>query len=135
MAAAIGLRLNRDPELLDQLKARFAARGIAMAANNAKQADVLEDAQILPNKAGSAVGQFLETTASGPDGADDRRIVILLPGPPRELMPVFELECRHRLRVLLPERHIAKRLLRIALLPEVAGGRAIRPDLPAIYQR
>jgi nicotinamide-nucleotide amidase len=58
------------------------------------------------------------THVTSPDGATHRRIVILLPGPPRELKPLFEQECRARLVALLPERHLAKRVLRMALLPE-----------------
>jgi nicotinamide-nucleotide amidase len=113
VAAALGIELHRDPELLLQLQARFARRGIAMSPNNAKQADVLAGAEILPNANGSAVGQFLHTSVAG-----SGRIVILLPGPPREIKPIFAAECRPRLAAILPTRHIAKRLLRIALLPE-----------------
>jgi nicotinamide-nucleotide amidase len=118
VAAALSLRLTRSPEILEQLHARFAARKMAMPPNNAKQADILEGAEILPNKGGSAPGQFLVTHVTSPDGATHRRIVILLPGPPRELKPLFEQECRARLAALLPERHLAKRVLRMALLPE-----------------
>jgi nicotinamide-nucleotide amidase len=113
VATALGIELRRDPDLLLQLQARFAKRGIAMSPNNAKQADVLAGAEILPNVNGSAVGQFLHTSVAG-----SGRIVILLPGPPREIKPLFESECRPRLAAILPPRSIAKRLLRIALLPE-----------------
>src|SRR3981081_4688637 len=49
VAEALGLGLKRDPEILSQLEARFAARGWKMAPNNAKQADVLDGATVLPN--------------------------------------------------------------------------------------
>jgi nicotinamide-nucleotide amidase len=89
-----------------------------MTANNSKQADVLEGAEILPNVNGSAVGQFLVTNVTDPLGNQHRRIVILLPGPPRELKPLFAAEVKIRLVFLVPERHMAKRVLRMALLPE-----------------
>ena len=118
VASALNLKLNRSPEILAQLEARFAARNIPMTANNAKQADILETAELLPNTNGSAPGQFLITTVTDPLGESHRRIIILLPGPPRELKPLFEEQCRHRLVFLVPERHIAKRMLRMALVPE-----------------
>jgi nicotinamide-nucleotide amidase len=123
VSAALGIPLIRDEKLLAALEARFAKRGYVMTANNSKQADVLDGAEILPNPNGSAVGQFLVTTVTetlGPvsQAQDHRRIVILLPGPPRELKPLFAAEVRHRLVSLVPERHMAKRVLRMALLPE-----------------
>ena len=115
-ASALSLPLVRHPELLTQLAERFAKRSFVMTPNNAKQADILEGAEILPNINGSAVGQFLVTTRPG-DSAT-RRIVILLPGPPRELKPLFTDEVRPRLAAILPPSYIAKRILRMALLPE-----------------
>jgi nicotinamide-nucleotide amidase len=118
VAAALEIGFRRDPQLLADLEARFAKRGFVMTANNSKQADVLEGAEILPNSNGSAVGQFLVTNVTDPHGESHRRIVILLPGPPRELKPLFAAEVKHRLVFLVPERHMAKRILRMALLPE-----------------
>ena len=117
-AAALGIDLIHDAELLIHLKARFAVRNILMTPNNAKQADVLEGAEILPNVNGSAPGQFLVTAMTPPFDTDHRHIVILLPGPPRELKPLFEAEVRPRLAAILPPNYIAKRLLRMALVPE-----------------
>jgi nicotinamide-nucleotide amidase len=118
VASALDISLVRDEKLLADLEVRFAKRGFVMTANNSKQADVLEGAEILPNINGSAVGQFLVTTVTDPHGESHRRIVILLPGPPRELKPLFAAEVKHRLVFLVPERHMAKRVVRMALLPE-----------------
>jgi nicotinamide-nucleotide amidase len=112
-AAALDLHLYRDPELITALYKRFAARRMVMPQNNARQADVIDGADILENKNGSAPGQFLDTTRSG-----HRKIVILLPGPPKELKPIFAESCIPRLASTLPPRHLAKRLLRMALIPE-----------------
>ncbi|MDQ2834386.1 MAG: competence/damage-inducible protein A [Acidobacteriota bacterium] len=117
-AAALGIALRRDPGILTQLYKRFAARQMIMPPNNAKQADVLEGAVILDNKNGSAPGQYLDTTVSSPDGQPHRKIVILLPGPPRELKPLFDEEVRPRLAASLPPRALARRQLRMALIPE-----------------
>ena len=117
-AAALGLTLTRNPEILTHLYKRYAARRITMPPNNAKQADVIAGADVLDNPNGSAPGQFLDTTLTAPDGTQHRKLVLLLPGPPRELKPLFELACKPRLQALLPPRFLAKRLLRMALLPE-----------------
>jgi nicotinamide-nucleotide amidase len=117
-AAALGIELHPDPAILTQLYKRFAARQMVMPPNNAKQADVLDGATVLDNKNGSAPGQYLDTTVPGPDGKAHRKIVILLPGPPKELKPLFDEQCRLLLKHSLPPRHLARRTLRMALIPE-----------------
>jgi len=118
VAAALGIGLRRDPAVLTALYKRYAARQIVMPPNNAKQADVLDGAMLLENKNGSAPGQFLDTTVTGADGQTHRKIVILLPGPPSELKPLFDETCEHCLAGHLPPRHLARRTLRMALIPE-----------------
>src|SRR5437588_1199277 len=58
VAEALGITLKRDPEFIDWLHKRFAARGIKMRENNLRQADVLAGAAALPNPNGSAPGQW-----------------------------------------------------------------------------
>src|SRR5712691_2530269 len=113
VAEALGLKLQRDPEILGKLEERFAKRGMKMSANNAKQADVLTSAIVLPNPNGSAPGQWISGKYDGKE-----RILILLPGPPNELKGLFEGECIARLRSRVPPQHIAVRELKIALMPE-----------------
>ena len=110
---ALGLGLRRDNEILTAMYKRFAGRRMAMPPNNAKQADQLEGAEVLTNANGSAPGQYIDTVVGR-----HRKIVILLPGPPKELKAMYEAECRGRLAASLPERHMAKRMLRMALIPE-----------------
>lgn len=112
-AEALGLELHREPSVLAALQQRFIARRMAMPLNNQRQADVLDGAELLTNNNGSAPGQWLDTSFEG-----HRKIVILLPGPPKELMPLFNDECVPRLALSLPRRSLAKRLLRMALIPE-----------------
>ncbi|MGH9492692.1 MAG: CinA family nicotinamide mononucleotide deamidase-related protein, partial [Terriglobales bacterium] len=113
VAAALGRGLRRDPALSGELYARFARRRLKMPENNLRQADVIEGAEALPNANGTAPGQWLEY---GP--AESRQVVILLPGPPNELMPMFENHCLERLRALVPPLFIATRVLKVALMPE-----------------
>jgi nicotinamide-nucleotide amidase len=113
VGAALGLRLRRDNDILAGMYKRFASRRMAMPPNNAKQADVLDGAEILENANGSAPGQYIDTVVGR-----HRKIVILLPGPPKELKGMYEAECRPRLAATLPARHMARRMLRMALIPE-----------------
>ena len=48
-AEALGRRLHRDAQIVEGLRARFAARGWKMSDNNAQQADVIEGAEVLSN--------------------------------------------------------------------------------------
>jgi nicotinamide-nucleotide amidase len=113
VSEALGLGLHRDGEVLAGIEHRFAARGWKMSSNNAKQADVLEGAMVLPNANGTAPGQWLSGKFEGRE-----RIVILLPGPPHELKALFEAECRDRLRSKLPPAFLATRVLKVAMLGE-----------------
>src|ERR1700719_1402087 len=105
VAEALGVPLRRDEDIIASIEKRFAARGWKMASNNAKQADVLEGAAVLPNANGTAPGQWLSGKFDGRE-----RIVILLPGPPHELKALFEAECRERLRAKLPRAFLATRV-------------------------
>lgn len=113
VGAALGLGLRRDNDILAAMYKRFAARRMTMPANNAKQADRLDGAEVLENATGSAPGQYVDTVVGR-----HRKIVILLPGPPKELKAMYEAEARPRLAATLPPRHMAKRMLRMALIPE-----------------
>jgi nicotinamide-nucleotide amidase len=112
-ADALGLDLHTDPATLLAMQQRFIARRMAMPPNNSKQAQLLDGATILPNLNGSAPGQYLDTTVD-----HHRKIVILLPGPPKELKPLFDEAAKPRLAASLPPRFLARRELRMALIPE-----------------
>jgi nicotinamide-nucleotide amidase len=126
VAEALGLTLQRDPEILRNLEQRFATRGWKMAANNVKQADVIEGATALPNPNGTAPGQWLAGTFDGRE-----RIIVLLPGPPFELKAMFETEVRDRLRAKVPPAFLAVRTLKIAMLGESLVDSRVAP----IYKR
>jgi nicotinamide-nucleotide amidase len=113
VAEALGLKLNRDPEIVATLEERFAKRGMKMSANNLKQADILSSAAVLPNPLGTAPGQWISGKYDGQE-----RILMLLPGPPHELKALFDAEGIPRLRAKIPPQHIATRVLKIAMMPE-----------------
>jgi nicotinamide-nucleotide amidase len=126
VAEALGIELHRDPQLIAELYKRFAALRLKMSPNNERQAEVLAGAEVLPNANGSAPGQFLNVNFAG-----EGRFIFLLPGPPRELEPMFDEQGMARLRKLVPEQHIATRVLKIAMLGESQCDARVAP----IYAR
>jgi len=80
LAEVLGKKLIFHPEILAAIAARFERRGLIMPESNRRLAYVLEGAEILPNKVGTAPGQWVEI---------DNKKIVLLPGPPRELQPMF----------------------------------------------
>ncbi len=122
VSEALGVRLKRNQEIVAALYARFAARRIAITENNTKQGDVLEGAEPLANSAGTAPGQWLDTAYR-----DHRKLVVLLPGPPGELKPMWEAEVLPRLKDAIPERFFASRTLKAAMIGESACDARIAP--------
>lgn len=110
VAEALGIEIHRDPEVITALYKRFAERRLPMPENNSRQANVLDGAVLLKNPNGTAPAQWLATNYS-----DAKRYIMLLPGPPHELKPLFDAECFPRLKEKLPLQFIAKRMLRVAM--------------------
>ena len=75
-----GRKLVENAEILRWLEQRFQNLGCPMTPNNRKQAMIPQGAQILENPNGTAPGIWLE---------DGEKILVLLPGPPREMEPMF----------------------------------------------
>jgi len=126
VAEALGVKLSRDAEIVQHLQERFASRGWKMTANNAKQADVIAGATVLPNANGTAPGQFISGHFDGRE-----HIIVLLPGPPHEMKGLFESEVRERLRAKTPPAFLAVRTLKIAMLGESLVDSRVAP----IYKR
>jgi nicotinamide-nucleotide amidase len=122
VAEALSLPLHRDASQVTALAVRAATWRIPMPENNLKQADLLEGALLLPNPNGSAPGQWLDIEWQG-----YRKLLILVPGPPNECRPLFDAECLPRLCKLVPERGIAKRTLRAAMIPESQADKLLAP--------
>lgn len=108
-AQALRRRLLFSQEICDWIEARFRKLGRTMAPINRRQAFLIEGAERLPNLNGTAPGQWLDL----PGG-----MVLLLPGPPRELQPMFEDHCLPLLRERLPQSFIRTRFYRVAGMGE-----------------
>ncbi|MGJ8634843.1 MAG: competence/damage-inducible protein A [Luteolibacter sp.] len=96
VAETLGIELVEDEHALRVLNAFFEKRGMEMVAANLKQAMVPVGADVLPNSNGTAPGLYLPPRING----RSRCAVFLLPGPPRELYPMFHEEVAPRLRAL-----------------------------------
>lgn len=81
VASALGLTVEPIPEEVDRLKKHFETRGYDFTPNNLKQASFPKNAYILPNAFGTAPGCIMTA---------ENKTAILLPGPPRELFPMFQ---------------------------------------------
>src|SRR5215472_4453825 len=109
VAQALGRTLALRQELVDAIEERFRRRQRKMAENNKRQAYLVDGAEILPNPNGTAVGQWIEHSG---------RVVMLLPGPPGEMKPMFTGECVPRLERRLPAQVIRARLYRVTGMTE-----------------
>jgi len=81
VAAAVGEEPAIDPDLESWLRGLFARRGIPLPEANLKQAWRIPSASSIPNPNGTAPGWWVDR----PDG----RVAVLLPGPPREMRPMW----------------------------------------------
>lgn len=106
-AELFGLPLVLDEGVLASIRARLDRRGIALRENMKKQAFVPQGAVVLPNLNGTAPGLYLP-----PAAGQTSPHVFLLPGPPRELQPMFTEEVRPRLGEITAGR-VAAREMRV----------------------
>jgi nicotinamide-nucleotide amidase len=103
VASVLQLPLVEDRSIVERIERRFARRGLRMPEINRRQALVPEGATVLENANGTAPGLLIEAGA---------RVVVLLPGPPRELQPMME----SLVTGALAERASAERLHRRVIL-------------------
>jgi nicotinamide-nucleotide amidase len=81
VAEVCGETVTVDPETLGWLQAMWARRGHPFPSTNIKQAWIIPSATSLPNANGTAPGWWVDR----PDG----RVIVNLPGPPREMRPMW----------------------------------------------
>jgi nicotinamide-nucleotide amidase len=117
-ARVLQRQLVLNEEVLAKIQNRFRTRGAAMPANNARQALVLTGADILPNNHGTAPGLWIST---------EQNHIMLLPGPPRELQPMFEDSCFSRLQKMAGGTALVRSLFRTTGLTESALDDRIAP--------
>lgn len=118
VAGALGRELQFNPLVCEGIEARFRLMNRRMAEVNRRQAYIIAGAEILSNENGTAPGQWVD---------DNGRIVILLPGPPNELKPMFARCCLPKLQAAIPRAVIRTRFYRVAGMPESELDQLISP--------
>jgi nicotinamide-nucleotide amidase len=103
-AEVLALPLREDEQILHAIRRRFEARGLQMPEINRRQAMVPAGASVLANEHGTAPGLLIER---------ERQLVVLLPGPPTEMRPMFD-GVEAFLRRHVPAAPIRRRTLKIA---------------------
>ena len=89
IARLLGRELELDPSIISRIEQYFKRRNIVMTASTRVQAMVPKGALVLPNANGTAPGVAIEVNPNPFRSSAGRSWVVLLPGPPRELRPMF----------------------------------------------
>ena len=119
VAELLGRPLERSEEVVRMMRERFRAFGRKMPEVNLRQAMVPAGATWFPNDNGTAPGLWMET--------DGEKIVLLLPGPPPELKPLFEEYCLAKLRSRAPRQAFASKVLKVTGMAESEVEEKIAP--------
>jgi nicotinamide-nucleotide amidase len=118
VAMVTGRRLVLDEGALRDLKGYFAICGRKMPRGNERQACVPEGARVLNNRVGTAPGLIIEHR---------KKAIICLPGPPRELQPMFDRAVAPYLRRRTGVSRVLKmRTIKTIGLPEAKVNRIVR---------
>jgi nicotinamide-nucleotide amidase len=96
--------LIEDEMMTAKIRARFQGRGLEMPEINRRQAMVPAGARVLPNVNGTAPGLWIE---------HGDRVVLLLPGPPRELKPMMSSVAEGLLRERAGGMSLVRRVIKI----------------------
>jgi nicotinamide-nucleotide amidase len=110
-----------DPDLAAWLRGLWTRRGMTMPDMNLKQAWLIPSAEALPNANGTAPAWWV----SRPDG----RLIVALPGPPREMRPIWQNDVLPRLRELGAGGEAATRTFRLAGIGESAVAELLGEDM------
>jgi nicotinamide-nucleotide amidase len=121
-ARVTGRQLRLDYDILERIRTRLTSRGFQMTPNNERQALVPHGATPLANPNGTAPGLRMD---------EGGKLVVLLPGPPRENQPMFDTYVMPELEKLSRGVRISKRLLKVTGMGESQLDDKIAP----IYQQ
>ncbi|HEY31747.1 MAG TPA: CinA family nicotinamide mononucleotide deamidase-related protein [Dehalococcoidia bacterium] len=118
IASVLNEEMTVDPEIEEQLRARFSRMGREMPAHNTKQALLIPSARSLPNPRGTAPGWWVEK---------GNKTIVALPGPPRELKPMWKNEVIPRLKLRFPGEEILSRTIKTFVIAEASVSELVQP--------
>lgn len=107
-----------SPKILSQIEGRFAKVRRAMPAENRRQAYLVRGAVPILNRVGTAPGQIIPLR---------KKTLILLPGPPRELLPMVNNHVLRYLKIHYPHQYSRTLVLHVFGYPESEIDEAIDP--------
>ena len=128
VAELLGLALEHDEEIMQAIAARFARRELKVSPRVGLQALRPREATVLANEFGTAPGLYLPANC----GAHASPHLFLLPGPPRELRPMFQEKVLPILQKLAPPSAFAMRTYRIGGLGESLVEERVGEELVAL---
>lgn len=117
-AKAVGRKLIYHDDIETHLRERFRNWGREMPEINKRQAYVIDGSTILPNPNGSAVGMMAEV---------ENKLLVVLPGPPRENQPMFADHVLSRLREIAGDVHVSRRVIKVSGMGESAVDEVAEP--------
>jgi nicotinamide-nucleotide amidase len=118
VARVLQVPLELHQDVVDRLAERYARRGMQMAEINKRQALAPRGATLIDNPMGSAPGLWLE---------HGQTAIVLLPGPPREMTPMFEAVAGERLAPRSGGRGVFRRVLKITGRTESDVDASVQP--------
>ena len=118
LAEMLSEELHVDPTLEETLRNMFAKWSREMPSSNLKQATLLHSSQSIPNRRGTAPGWWIEK---------DGRILVTMPGPPREMQSMWQEEVAPHLRRIHRGEVIICRTLKSFGLSEAGVGEMVAP--------
>jgi nicotinamide-nucleotide amidase len=133
VAALLGRTLRLDEAVLCHIQSYFTSRRRIMVEGIKVQAMIPEGATVLLNHFGTAPGLAMQTTPAGESGPAG--LLVMLPGPPRELRPMFTSQVLPLLRQAYPsETVLACRTLKTTGLGESLVEQKIAGPLERLVQ-
>jgi len=118
IALVLDEELFTDQDLVNELKAQFIRMGREMPLSNLQQAMRIPSAASLPNPRGTAPGWWVEKNG---------KVIAVMPGPPREMLPMWQNEVLPRLKTRFPVDVIQSRTIKTFSMQEAKVGELVQP--------
>jgi nicotinamide-nucleotide amidase len=118
IALVLGEEMFTDPVLVTELKAHFIRMGREMPPSNMQQAMRIPSSASLPNPRGTAPGWWVEKNG---------KVIVVMPGPPREMLPMWQNEVLPRLKSRFPAEIIQARTIKTFSIQEAKVGELLQP--------
>jgi len=118
IARVLGEEMRLQEELERELREHFRRRGISMPEQNLKQAMLIPSARAIPNPRGTAPGWWVEHSGS---------VLVAMPGPPGEMMEMWQNHVFPRLRERVGTQSIVTRTIKTTGLTEAGVAEMVAP--------